>query len=229
MSSREYEAPILELKKEPFLEEGGGKRLMDGILKPSVLRQPLIHATDSLARASIIFGGGENNSLVDHETRSKAILSIFNQMCTFYGAVLLFPVFDLLSMICYVTPPTSAPDFGSDVHCLGVDSGFWLSLERIHSAAKAFDRELWAENKVGSSRVWDMLVVRTGNHSNIATAKDSRYRLFREIEERGESCILKALDAICVHVEWILNYNEGKGRNKVSHSLINLLIIWWTY
>lgn len=49
-SAFEYEAPILELDKETFLGDGGGKLLMEGILKPSFLRQPLIHATDSLAR-----------------------------------------------------------------------------------------------------------------------------------------------------------------------------------
>ena len=170
----------------------------------------------------MIFGGSEN-SLVDNDSRSKAILSIFKQMCRFYGSTFLFPIFDLLSKIIYTSPPGTSPDFGRGPdlippHDLGVDTGFWLALERIHSAAKAFDRELWAENKINSSRVWDLLT-KTGNHSSLAAAKECRYRLFRDIEERGESVILKSLDAISVHIEWIIS-GDGGIRNKVCFDII---------
>lgn len=183
------------------------------------------HSTsDEYDSAQLIFGGA--NSLVDNESRSKAIVSIFNQMCRFYRNTLLFPIFDLLSKIIYTSPPGTAPDLGrgSDTiapHDLGVDTGFWLTLERIHSAAKAFDRELWgAENKVESARVWSLLT-KTGIHSSLAAAKESRYLLFRDIEERGEGVILKTLDAISVHIEWIIS-GDGGSRNKVriiSHFL----------
>ena len=220
-TSPEYRAPILSLNKDIYLTADGRQALMEGILKPNVLRQPLIHATDSLARTNLMFGAGGAHTLVDHESRSRAIFVIFDQMTKFYGNVYLFSIMDLLEKIICTTAPGHAPDLGrgndSDrPHDLGVEQGFWLALDRIHTAANAFDRELWAENKVGSSRVWDLLI-KTGNHANFAAAKESRYMLFRGIEERGETCIFKALDAVSNHVEWIIVGGEA-GTKKVCSS-----------
>lgn len=212
-SNDEYQAPRMEISNEAFLEVGGCKSLLDTILKPSVLRQPLIYAAESLARAQLMFGGGESGNLVDHETRSKAIISIYNQMCNFFGHSYIYPILDILRDVLDVNPPSTSPDFGrgEDVqpHDLGVEGGFWLALERIHSAAKAFDRELWAEKKEGSARVWELLA-KTGNHSNLALAKEWRAIFFRELEDRGEAAILKALETLSAHVQWIF-VSGGEG------------------
>ena len=49
-----------------------------------------------------------------------------------------------------------------------MDGSFWVGIERIHSAAKAFDRELWAEQRNGSERVWEILVA-TGSHTSLVS------------------------------------------------------------
>ncbi len=83
------------------------------------------------------------------------------------------------------------------------DGKFWVSIERVHSAAKSFERELWAENRTGSMRVWEILV-QTRSQTSLTLAKDRRIRFFQELEERGEAVILRALDSLSAHIEWIL-------------------------
>ena len=78
-----------------------------------------------------------------------------------------------------------------------------MSIERIHSAAKSFERELWAENRTGSMRVWEILV-HTRSQTSLTLAKERRIRFFQELEERGEAVILRALDALSAHIQWIL-------------------------
>lgn len=78
-----------------------------------------------------------------------------------------------------------------------------MSIERIHSAAKSFERELWAENRTGSMRVWEILV-HTRSQTSLTLAKDRRIRFFHELEERGEAVILRALDTLSAHIQWIL-------------------------
>ena len=78
-----------------------------------------------------------------------------------------------------------------------------MSIERIHSAAKSFERELWAENRTGSMRVWEILV-HTRSQTSLTLAKDRRIRFFQELEEKGEAVILLALDALSAHIQWIL-------------------------
>jgi hypothetical protein len=79
----EYRAPIMPLNKD-YLRKIGFLGILNGPLKQSVLRQPLIHATDALARARLMFGsrggGGENI-----DSTARVVVSIFIQMCNFYG------------------------------------------------------------------------------------------------------------------------------------------------
>ena len=67
-----------------YLRKIGFLGILNGPLKQSVLRQPLIHATDALARARLMFGsrggGGENI-----DSTARVVVSIFIQMCNFYG------------------------------------------------------------------------------------------------------------------------------------------------
>ena len=106
------------------------------------------------------------------------------------------------------TNPPSAPpnlpfDENSPAPDLGVDGSFWVGIERIHSAAKAFDRELWAEQRTGSERVWEILMA-TASHTSLTLAKDQRMSFFQELEERGETAILRALDTLSTHIQWVL-------------------------
>lgn len=110
-----------------------------------------------------------------------------------------------------VNPPNAAPQLPFDeeqpAHDLGIDPAFWVALERIHSAAKAFDRELWAEPRKGSNRVWDILASGgegSGATNNIALARECRVDFFTELESRGEDTILRALDTLGAHIQWIL-------------------------
>jgi hypothetical protein len=77
----EYRAPILPLDK-PSLSRAGLQALLSGPLKQSVLRQPLVHAADSLARARLMFGSGKKKG---GETTARVVCSIYQQMCSFYG------------------------------------------------------------------------------------------------------------------------------------------------
>jgi hypothetical protein len=100
------------------------------------------------------------------------------------------------------------------------DGNFWISIERIHSAAKSFDRELWAENRTGSIRVWEILV-EARSPTSMTLAKDRRIRFFQELEERGEIVILRALDALSSHIQWIL-VSGGESTTRTGTTRLNL-------
>jgi hypothetical protein len=202
----EYRAPLLPLDKES-LKRSGFNDILSGPLKQSVLRQPLIHATDSLARARLMFGTGREGG----ETAARVIASIYNQMCTFYGSAFLYPIVEALQEMLKTNPPSAAPQLPFDeeqpAHDMGIDPAFWVALERIHSAAKAFDRETWAENRKNSNRVWDILTSSgggTGVANSMSVARECRVEFFTELEGRGEDSILRALDTLSAHIQWIL-------------------------
>lgn len=198
----EYRAPILPLHMES-LQNSGFTGILSGPLKQSVLRQPLIYATDSLARARLMFRTNKRGG----ETTSRVILSIFNQMCCFYGEGFLYPIVESLRDMLPVNQPTQPPqlpfDEEQDAPDLGVPPAFWVALERVHSAAKSFDRELWAENRVGSERVWDTLE-ECGDSGSVSFARGERVHFYAELERRGEAAILRALDAMSAHIQWVL-------------------------
>jgi hypothetical protein len=162
-----YEAPLMPLDKQ-HLKKIGFAGLLNGPLKQSVLRQPLMHATDSLARARLMFGCG-HGGVGDVDT-ARVITGIFSQMCLFYGHSFLFPIIEVLGDLLDTIPPSAPPNLPFDENSpapdLGVDGSFWVGIERIHSAAKSFDRELWAEQRVGSERVWEILSS-TGSHTSM--------------------------------------------------------------
>lgn len=201
----EYRAPLLPLDKES-LKRSGFNEILSGPLKPSVLRQPLLHAADSLARARLMFGNGREGG----ESAARVVTSIFNQMCAFYGQCFLYPIVEALQEMLKVNPPGQAPQLPFDEeqppHDLGVDPAFWVALERIHSAAKTFDHQMWAERK-GSNRVWDILsTAREGTSvsNSMSVARECRVDFFTELETRGEDAILRALDTLSAHIQWIL-------------------------
>jgi hypothetical protein len=202
----EYRAPLLPLDKES-LKKSGFNEILSGPLKPSVLRQPLIHATDSLARARLMFGNGREGG----ESAARVVTSIYNQICSFYGQAFLYPIVEALQEMLKTSPPNQAPQLPFDeeqpAHDLGVDPAFWVALERIHSAAKAFDREMWAESRTDSNRVWDILASSgegTGISNSMAVARECRVDFFTELENRGEDAIMRALDTLSAHMQWIL-------------------------
>jgi Exocyst complex component Sec10 len=198
----EYRAPCLPLYKEALVRSGYNG-ILAGPLKQSVLRQSLIHATDSLARARLMFGTSKRGG----ETTSRVILSIYNQMCTFYGQGFLYPIVETLREMLPSSPPAQPPSlpFDEEVEApdLGVSPAFWVALERVHSAAKSFDRELWAENREGSQRAWEILNT-CGDATSIAVARDCRLTFYSELERRGDNAILRALDTLSTHVQWVL-------------------------
>eukprot|EP00804_Cyclotella_cryptica_P030059 CCRYP_016967-RA/>CCRYP_016967-RA protein AED:0.05 eAED:0.05 QI:63/1/1/1/1/1/6/2268/1120 len=200
-----YEAPSMPLDKQ-HLRKIGFAGILNGPLKQSVLRQPLMHATDSLARARLMFGVG-HGGVGDVDSTARVITGIFSQMCLFYGNSFLFPIVEVLGDLLDTTPPSAPPNLPFDENSpapdLGVDGSFWVGIERIHSAAKSFDRELWAEQRVGSERVWEILLA-TGSHTSMALAKEHRMLFFQELEERGETAILRALDTLSTHIQWVL-------------------------
>ena len=211
-----YVAPVMPLDKHQ-LKKAGFSGILNGPLKQSVLRQPLMHATDSLARARLMFGVGQG------DTTARVITGIFSQMTMFYGDSFLFPIIEVLGNLLDTNPPSAPPNLPFDENSpapdLGVDGSFWVGIERIHSAAKAFDRELWAEQRAGSERVWEALVA-TGSHTNLTLAKDQRMGFFQELEEGGETAILRALDTISTHIQWVLVAGgenvKGRGANKAK-------------
>jgi len=214
-----YVAPYMPLDKQ-HLKKIGFAGLLNGPLKQTVLRQPLMYATDSLARARLMFGVGQA-SFGDMET-ARVITGIFSQMCRFYGLSYLFPIIEVMGSLLDTNPPSAPPNLPFDENSpapdLGVDGSFWVGIERIHSAAKAFDRELWAEQRVGSERVWEILVA-TGSHTVKSLAKDQRTSFFQELEERGETAILRALDTISTHIQWVLVAGgENMLKNRVLHN-----------
>lgn len=198
----EYRAPILPLHMES-LQNSGLTGILAGPLKQSVLRQPLIHATDSLSRARLMFGTNKRGG----ETTSRVILNIYNQMCCFYGEGFLYPIVETLRGMLPTSPPSQPPqlpfDEEQDAPDLGVPPAFWVSLERVHSAAKSFDREMWAEGRAGSQRVWETLE-ECGDAASLNFARGERVHFYAELERRGEAAILRALDALSAHVQWIL-------------------------
>lgn len=114
----QYRAPILPLDKESILK-GSFTGLLNGPLKQSILRQPLIHATDSLARARLMFGGCLTSSATTSystttstsngsDSTARVIVSIFSQMCLFYGHSYLFPIVESLGKM-FSQPPSTPP------------------------------------------------------------------------------------------------------------------------
>jgi hypothetical protein len=195
----EYTAPVLPLNFKHLLTCD----ILSGPLKSSVVRQPLICATDSLARARLMFGDGKKGG----EQTARVITSIYTQMCNFYGPAYLYPIVQALGEKLNPTSPNNPPtlpfDEGDSAPDLGVPAQFWVALEYIHTAAKSFDRELWAENRPGSGRVWEVLQ-NTGGHSSMAVARKCRLQFYAELESRGETAIHKALQTLSEHIRWIL-------------------------
>jgi len=213
-----YQAPILPLDKE-HLKRSGYDFILSGPLNPKVMREPLSLAIDSLARARLMFGS-------DKDATARVILAIYGQMCSFYGDSFTFPVVECLADLVEVQPPFQAPSlpFNEDApaHNLGVDPKFWSCIEKVHAAAKSFDRELWAEQRTGSARVWEILT-ETESYTSMTLAKQMRFRIFREIEERGEASMMRALNAMSAHIQWILIGGENSlapaGRNMLLQNL----------
>ncbi len=215
-----YQAPILPLDKE-HLKRCGYDFILSGPLNPKMIREPLSLAIDSLARARLMFGS-------DKDATARVILAIYGQMCSFYGDTFAFPVVESLADLVEVQPPSHAPSlpFNEDApaHNLGVDPKFWSCIEKVHSAAKSFDRELWAEQRTGSARVWEILTETDSFSAHAMTlAKQMRFRIFREIEERGEAAMMRALNAMSAHIQWILIGGENSvapaGRNILLQNL----------
>ena len=226
-----YVAPVMPLDKH-HLKKVGFAGLLNGPLKQSVLRQPLMHATDSLARCRLMFGVGQGGGFGDMDSTARVITGIYSQMITFYGESLLFPVIEVLGNLLDTSPPSAPPNLPFDENSpapdLGVDGSFWVGIERIHSGAKAFDRELWAEQRVGSERVWEILVA-TGSHTSLTLAKDQRVNFFQELEDRGETAILRALDTISTHIQWVLvaggeSIMKSMMKNKGSKSRVSIQV-----
>jgi hypothetical protein len=199
----EYRAPALPLYKTTLIESGF-TGILNGPLKQSVLRQSLIYATDSLSRARLMFGTNRRGG----EATARVILSIYGQMCAFYGDCFLSPIMEAIREMLPTAAPTTGPqlpfDEEEEAPDLGIDPPFWVALERIHSASKSFDRELWAEGRVESnSRVWETLK-ESGDGAALAIARDERAHFYSEVERRGDSAILQALDTLSAHIQWIL-------------------------
>lgn len=195
----EYTAPVLPINFKHLLTCD----ILSGPLKSSIVRQPLICATDSLARARLMFGDGKKGG----EQTARVITSIYTQMCNFYGPAYLYPIVqalgEKLNSTCPNNPPTLPFDESDSAPDLGVPAQFWVALEYIHTAAKSFDRELWAENRLGSGRVWEVLQ-NTGGHSSMSVARKCRLQFYAELESRGETAIHKALQTLSEHIRWIL-------------------------
>lgn len=198
----EYRAPVLPLHKQS-LALSGYTGILAGPLKQSVLRQPLIHATDSLGRARLMFGTSKRGG----ETTARVILSIYSQMCSFYGEGFLYPIVETLREMLPTSPPVQPPQLPFDeveeAPDLGVSPAFWVALERVHSASKSFDRELWAENRSASERVWESFQV-CGDAASMTIAREERIYFYSELERRGEAAILRALDTLSTHIQWVL-------------------------
>jgi len=203
----EFVAPVMNLDTESSSVEGANVYdfLLNTLLKPTGWRKPLVHATDSLARARLMFGSGADAGN-DRDSTARAITAIYSQVCIFLGKSLLSPCLDFLQDSLKEYPPDSIPQLPFDqkqLHMsLGVDRQFWSCLERIYSSCKAFDDELWGKGR-GSSRVLDFLE-EAGSATSLTVAKERRLRFFRDVEERGEASVLRALDTISSHVRWIL-------------------------
>jgi hypothetical protein len=198
----EYRAPILPLHKESLVKsEFTG--ILAAPLKQSVLRQPLVYATDSLARVKLMFVTNKRGG----ETTSRVVLSIYTQMCSFYGQCFLYPLVETLGEMLPSNAPSQPPqlpfDEEEEAPDLGVPPAFWVGMERMNSAAKSFDRELWAEGREGSERVWEILQ-ECGDSTAQKFAQQERTLFFTELERRGETTTLKALETLSAHIQWVL-------------------------
>ena len=93
------------------------------------------------------------------------------------------------------------------------------------------------EQRSGSERVWEILVA-TGSHTSLTLAKDQRMSFFQELEERGETAILRALDTISTHIQWVLvaggesmmksmmkNRDKSAGVSMKRHAFVCVLFI----
>jgi hypothetical protein len=169
-----------------------------------------------------MFGVGKKGG----ESTAGVITSIYGQMCAFYGQAFLYPIVESLGELLHrsapANPPTLPFDESAPAHDLGVDPAFWVALERVHSAAKSFDRELWAENRTGSGRVWEILVT-TQAVDSMPVARRCRVNFFSELERRGEAAILRALDTLAAHIHWILvaggESMSATGGSRIRHHI----------
>ena len=67
-------------------------------------------------------------------------------------------------------------------------------------------------------RVWEILV-HTRSQTSLTLAKDRRIRFFQELEERGETVIMRALDSLSAHIQWILvSGGENSSKTKTASS-----------
>lgn len=107
----DYRAPIVALDKKLIIE-GGFYELLQGPLKQSVSRQPLIHATDALARARLMFGSGFGGDVVD--STARVVITIFTQMCNFYGQSYLYPILESLAEMVKSHAPNTPPSLPFD-------------------------------------------------------------------------------------------------------------------
>ena len=138
-----YVAPDLPLDKQ-HLKKIGFAGILNGPLKQSVLRQPLMHATDSLARARLMFGVGQGG-FGDVDSAARVITGIFSQMCTFYGSSFLFPIVEVLGNLLDASPPSAPPnlpfDESSPAPDLGVDGSFWVKKGSPYTMENLWDGE----------------------------------------------------------------------------------------
>lgn len=70
-------------------------------------------------------------------------------------------------------------------------------------------------------RVWEILV-HTRSQTSLTLAKERRIRFFQDLEERGEAVILRALDTLSAHIQWIL-VTGGESMSKVKTGAGNRL------
>ena len=119
----DYRAPIVALDRKHIVD-GGFKKLLEGPLRHSVSRQPLIHATKALARARLMFGSGFGGDVID--STARVVMAIFTQMCNFYGQSYLYPILESLTNMVKVHAPNAPPALPFDespnarAHDLGV-------------------------------------------------------------------------------------------------------------
>lgn len=130
----DYRAPIVALDKKHIKDEGF-HALLEGPLKQSTSRQPLIHATNALARARLMFGTGSGIGDVIDST-ARVVITIFTQMCNFYGQSYLYPILESLAEMISTNPPNSPPTLPFDEstkksHDLGVGE-YSFNLFGIH-------------------------------------------------------------------------------------------------
>ncbi len=130
----DYRAPIMPLDQE-HIRKSGFPALLNGPLKSAVLRQPLIHATDSLARARLMFGSGSRGGEAIDST-ARVVSTIFAQMCNFYGPSYLYPIIDSIGKMLASNPPSSPPSFpfdeSAEAHDLGVGKSKSMKLPDDH-------------------------------------------------------------------------------------------------